>query len=250
LSAAIRPPAAISDEDWNALLEHGGFPEPFLRRDSRFTRRWQAGRDELITNDVHGLVALHDPQVMHTLTLLLAGRSARALFYSHLSSELNVAVDTIRRWIDRLTQAQYGFLVRPWSRGVPKAICKEPHWFLRDWSGIAAPAERRRTLLACHLLKAVQGWSDLGFGRFELCYVRDKLKRQADFLVVHERRPWFLVAMNDAADITAALGHFQECTRARHAFQVAFDQPFAAVDCFAQTAPAVVPARTFLSQLL
>src|SRR5439155_23836242 len=36
----IKAPAAISDDDWAALLEHGGFPEPFEKRDPRFTRRW------------------------------------------------------------------------------------------------------------------------------------------------------------------------------------------------------------------
>lgn len=29
----IHPPCPISDDDWNALWEHGGFPEPFVRRD-------------------------------------------------------------------------------------------------------------------------------------------------------------------------------------------------------------------------
>jgi uncharacterized protein len=37
---------------------------------------------------------------------------------------------------------------------------------------------------------------------------------------------------------------------ATHAFQVVFDLPFVAKDCFEFTAPTVVPARTFLSQLL
>jgi predicted AAA+ superfamily ATPase len=28
----VWPPALIADADWRALWEHGGFPEPFLRR--------------------------------------------------------------------------------------------------------------------------------------------------------------------------------------------------------------------------
>jgi hypothetical protein len=39
-------------------------------------------------------------------------------------------------------------------------------------------------------------------------------------------------------------------TKARHAFQVVHDLPFVAADCFARTEPTVVPAQTFLSQLL
>jgi uncharacterized protein len=43
------------------------------------------------------------------------------------------------------------------------------------------------------VLKAVEGWTDLGFGDFELRYLRDKRKREVDFLVVRDRKPWFLV---------------------------------------------------------
>jgi hypothetical protein len=46
------------------------------------------------------------------------------------------------------------------------------------------------------------------------------------------------------------LDHFQRQTKARHAFQVVLDMPYVDADCFAHHAPIVVPARTFLSQLL
>ena len=251
----IKPPAAISDEDWSALLEHGGYPEPFRRRDPRFTRRWQARRrQELIEHDLPGFASARAPAVLQMLALLLAERSATPLIYSELSRELDVAVDTVRRWIDLLVEVQHGFWIRPWFASVPKALRKEPRWFLRDWSCVTDPLARRRTFIACHLLKAVQGWADLGFGRFELRYVRDKLKREVDFLVLRERRPWFLVdvAGGEPTDGVArpALGYFQQCTRARHAFHVVWEEPFSESNCFELTEPAAVSARTLLSQLL
>ena len=134
---------------------------------------------------------------------------------------------------------------------MPKALRKEPKWFLRDWSGVMQPQARVQTFIACHLLKAVQGWSDLRMGRFELRYVRDKVKREVDFLVVRDGKPWFLVAVaGDEDTAERSLTHFQVCTRAQHAFHVTMDAPYAPVDCFAQTEPTAVPARTFLSQLL
>jgi hypothetical protein len=33
-------------------------------------------------------------------------------------------------------------------------------------------------MVAVHLLKAVQGWTDLGLGSFALHYLRDKLERE------------------------------------------------------------------------
>jgi predicted AAA+ superfamily ATPase len=247
----VKAPAATSDADWAALLEHGGFPEPFAKRDRRFTYRWYARRQqELLDGDLPRFAAVRDPTIIQMLALLLAERSGTPLVYSDLSRELGVTVDTIRRWMDVLVGLQQGFRVRPWFTRVPKALRKEPKWFLRDWSAVTDPLARGRTFVACHLLKAVEGWTDLGFGQFELRYVRDKAKREVDFLVLRDRRPWFLVAVANDEVLSPALRHFQECTRAQHAFQVVLDGPFSATDCFERTEPVVVSARTLLSQLL
>jgi uncharacterized protein len=251
----VKSPNNISDEDWSALLEHGGYPEPFRKRDPRFTQRWQARRQtELMEHDLPRLASVRDPATVQMLALLLSERSATPLIYSDASRELGVTVDTVRRWVDLLVRLQLGFRVRPWYVGVPKALRKEPKWFLRDWSGVADPLARTRTLIACHLLKSVEGWADCGFGHFELRYVRDKLKREADFLVLRERRPWFAIAVSldaprDGA-VAPALEYFQRITRARHAFHLVLDAPYSGVDCFAQSEAAVVSARTLLSQLL
>jgi hypothetical protein len=44
--------------------------------------------------------------------------------------------------------------------------------------------------------------------------------------------------------------YFQEQTGAKHAFQVVFDLPYVDKDCFTYTKPIIVPAKTFLSQLI
>jgi predicted AAA+ superfamily ATPase len=248
----VRSPDPISDVDWNALTEHGGFPEPFLKRDPRFTRRWRALRqDQLTKGDLRDVTQLQELGAMETLALVLTEHSAQQLIYSNLSREIGVAVDTIRRWVDLLVRLHYGFLVRPWFKNVAKSLRKEPKWFLRDWSGIQEPGARAETLVACHLLKAVEGWTDLGLGQFELRYLRDKLKREVDFVVVRDRKPWFLVEVKRSDDrLSDSLGYFQAQTQARHAFQVVIDRPFVRMDCFERTDPVVVPARTLLSQLL
>jgi hypothetical protein len=248
----IRPPIAIRHTDWRALIEHGGFPEPFLKRDARFTRRWRALRlDQLTKGDLRDVAQLQDLGSMEALAGILAEHSARQLVYSNLSRGIGVAVDTVRRWVDLLVRLHYGFLVRPWFANITKALRKEPKWFLRDWSGIEDAGDNAETFVACHLLKAVEGWTDLGLGQFELRYLRDKLKREVDFLVVRDRKPWFLVEVKSSETrLSDALVHFQSQTKARHAFQAVMDQPFVNVDCFKHTEPTVVPARTLLSQLL
>ncbi len=141
------------------LLEHGGFPEPFRKRDAKFTQRWHDRRQsELIEHDLPRLAAVRDP-ALHADTGACCCRSVppRRSVYSDLSRQLGVSVDTITRWVELLVDLQYGFCVRPWFAGVPKALRKEPRWFLRDWSAVLDPSARMRTLIACHLLKVGGG---------------------------------------------------------------------------------------------
>ena len=96
----------------------------------------------------------------------------------------------------------------------------------------------------------MEGWTDLGLGEFELFYLRDKKKREVDFLVTRDQEPWFLAEAKKANEaISPHLAYFQQATRARHAFQVVLDAPYVEADCFSRTTPVVVPARTFLAQL-
>jgi predicted AAA+ superfamily ATPase len=97
----------------------------------------------------------------------------------------------------------------------------------------------------------VEGWTDLGLGTFELRYLRTKQKKEVDFLVVKDGKPWFLaeVKSSDRA-LSPALKDFQSMLGAQHAFQVVINLPYEEVDCFGSQTPTVVPARTFLSQLI
>jgi predicted AAA+ superfamily ATPase len=248
----IHPPAEIENSDWDALWEHGGFPEPFYRRETRFTRRWRSLRQEQLSReDLREVARIIDVGTMETLMQLLGERSAQQLVYSNLASEIQVSVDTVKRWMDLLSRLHYGFMVRPWFRNVAKSLRKEPKWFQRDWSGVADEGARAETFVACHLLKAVEGWTDLGFGDFELHYMRDKQKREVDFLVVRDRKPWFLVEVKlRDTSLSPSLGYFQSQTKAAHAFQVVIDLAYEAADSFQVTRPVVVPAKTLLSQLL
>ena len=251
-SAPIRPPAPCDEGELKALVEHGGFPEPFLRRDARFTRRWRNLRSgQLLREDVRDLTRVQEIGQLAKLAQLLEQRSGEQLVARSLAREVRVSENTVRAWIEILTSLYHGFIVRPWFRNVARALRKEPKWYLRDWAALQDEGKRAETLVACHLLKAVEGWTDLGLGTFELRYIRDKEKREADFLVVRDGNPWFLaeVKLSDTS-LSPSLDLFQRQTRARHAFQLVMGADYVDHDCFTHSAPIVVPARTFLSQLL
>lgn len=244
-------PMQLAEDDWQALWEHGGHPEPFVKRSSRFSVRWrELRRHQLLREDVRDMTGIQDLDQFATMARLLGEHSGDQLIYTTLAKQVRVSENTVRSWVTTLCSFHYGFVVRPWFRNVSKALRKEPKWFLRDWSGITDVGKRAETFCACHLLKAVEGWTDLGLGVFELRYVRDTQKREVDFLVVRDGEPWFLVeAKHGRRGLSPHLAYFQKQTGAKHAFQVSLDADYVDADCFSHEDPIVVPARTFFSQL-
>lgn len=94
-------------------------------------------------------------------------------------------------------------------------------------------------------------WTDHGLGELELFFVRDKEKREVDFLVARDGKPWFLVEVKSSErKLSPALGRFQDQTGALHTFQAVLDLPHVNRSCFDVSTPVVVPLRTLLSQLV
>lgn len=249
----VRPPKHIAAADFEALWLHGGFPEPFLKRDTRFSHRWQSLRlEQLVREDIRNLTQIQQIDQLELLVRLLADRSAHQLIYGNLAAEVRVSIDTVRRWVDVLRNLHLGFLVRPWFKNVSRSLRKEPKWFLRDWASIENPGDKAKTFVACHLLKAVDAWNDMGLGKFDLGYLRNKEKQEVDFVVVRDGKPWFLAEIKQRAEsISETLSYYQGQINAPFAFQVVIDADYVEVDCFAKSrGPVVVPARTFLSQLV
>jgi predicted AAA+ superfamily ATPase len=251
-TSEVSPPSNPGKDVWDGLLRLGGFPEPFAKGDSAFLSRWHRLRfEQLVREDVRKDTAIRELDQMESLARILAARSGEQLVWSSLGAEVQVSEITAKAWTTILESFFFGFRVKPWARDIAGAIRKTPKWYLRDWSRIRDDGKRHETMLACHLLKAVQLWTDLGLGEFDLFYVRDKRgKTEVDFLVSKDGEPWLLVECKSGnTKVSASLREVQNATRAPHAFQVAFSLPYEDIDCFALDGPFAVPAQTLLSQL-
>ena len=247
----IHAPRPVSAEDWDALWSHGGFPEPFVRRDTRFTHRWRKlRREQLFREDLRDLTKIADVAGIRILSELLLARAGNQIVTASLSREIGVAETTVKAWIATLEYFHEGFTVRPWFRNIENSIRKTPKWYQRDWCEVADEGARFENLVACHLLKAVDMWNDLGLGDYALYYIRNKAKAEVDFLVAKNGSPWFLVeAKTSETNITPALAAMQKATGAAHAFQVVRDLPYSGADAFSYREPVAVSAQSFLSQL-
>ncbi len=249
----ISQPFLPKKQTLKKLLKNGGFPEPFIKDDPKFLNRWKALRQEqLIKEDIRDLSRIQELGQIELLAEFLKHQAGQLTNYSRLANKINVSSDTIRRWIKTLQGFFYCFSVQPWSKNIPRSLLKEPKIYLWDWAGVDGQGPRAENLVASHLLKAVHYWTDCGFGQYALWFIRDKEKREVDFLVSRDKKPWFLVEvkMSSKSGINKNLIYFHKKVKTKHAFQVVFDAKYVSKDCFKCTEPISVPAQTFLTQLV
>lgn len=244
-------PGKLGEAEWRALWDFGGFPEPFVMRSSEFSTRWRRlRREQLVRIDIMNDTNIRDLDLLDALASLLANRSGEQVVYSSIAKDIQVNEITVREWISTLNSYFFGFYVRPYFRNVENSIRKTPKWYLRDWSGVRDRGKRCETFMACHLLKAVQTWTDMGLGDYELHYLRNKSKQEVDFLVTKDGSPMLLIeAKETETNLNPALALMQRQTGAPVALQVVANLPYQEIDCFAPCKPCCVPMRTFLSQL-
>lgn len=243
----------ISQKDFEALYQFGGFPDPFLKRDSFFYNQWKRLRlQQLFKEDLRDLTLIQDLGQMELLAELLQNQAGSLMNYQALANKIHVSVDTVKRWIQTLKSFYYCFTIKPWTKNITRSLLKDPKIYLWDWALIDDEGARAENFIASHLLKAVHYWTDRGFGEFDLYFLRDKEKREVDFLVSKNKKPWFLVEVkaSKTTSVSKSLFYYQQATKAPHTFQVALDMDYVEDNCFSFHEPIIVPAKTFLSQLV
>jgi predicted AAA+ superfamily ATPase len=252
LNIKLQPLTRPKKEILTKLLQFGGFPEPFLKANQRFSNRWGTLRQQqLIREDIRDGTHIQEIAQLEVLAELLRQQSGDVTRYSTLAKQIRVSIDTIRRWLDVLEGYYYCYRIRPWHQNIATSLRKEPKTYLWDWSKIEGIGKRHENFVASHLLKFVHWLTDLGFGNYQLHYLRTKDQKEVDFIVTENQQPWFLVEVKTSSSqsLNKHLKWFQNKTKAHHAFQVVMDLPFVDANCFEHTQPIKVPVESLLMQL-
>ncbi|MDO8519143.1 MAG: ATP-binding protein [Deltaproteobacteria bacterium] len=221
----FRKSASGGNEEFAKLLRFGGFPRPYLAGRETSHAKWTRMRRELlIKEDMRDLSKIEDVAAIELLVTLLGGRIGGLLNMQNLANDLSVSVDSIRRWIKLLEALYYVYLIPPYTKNVKRSLVKTPKPFLWDWSEVTDEAARFENMIASHLYKSVHYWTDTGHGEFKLCFIRDKEKREVDFLVTKDNKPFLLVECKKSERaISSSLFHFNEILKPRYACQVIRD---------------------------
>jgi predicted AAA+ superfamily ATPase len=261
MPAVPRPPEAASTGwggtletsfQFDDLLKLGGFPEPFLGGSAELAQRWRRlHRERMIREDLRDLKDVRDIEQLKNLSLLLEDRIGSSLSYESLRQDLQVSFDTVRSWIELLEAVYFCYRIKPYSKNIKRSIRKEQKPYLLDWGALTDEGPRFENMIAGHLLKSCQGWTDCAYGEYELFYVRDKQKREVDFLVTEDKRPYLLVEVKSSStEITPALKHFTEVLKPKFSVQVVRSIKKERRRSLADPKIEVLDVRRFLSRLI
>ncbi len=180
--------------DLEHLLQFGGFPEPFLKANSRHWKRWQREhQSRVIHEDLISLEHVKEVSQMDLLAQVLPERIGSPLSINNLRQDFSVAFETLDRWITILENLYFCFRIQP--HGLPRlrAATKERKLYMWDWSVCETPSARFENLVASNLLKYCHMIEDREGDCMELRFVRDSQGRELDFVVVRNNKPEFSV---------------------------------------------------------
>lgn len=192
------------------LLLFGGFPEPLFSKNLETLRRWHNQRMErLVKEDIRDIEHIRDLSALQILVELLPNRVGSALSLNALREDLEVAFGTIKLWMDILERFYYHFRIYPFSTSVIKSLRKEAKLYLWDWSQIQNNGAKLENLVASHLLKLCHYLYDAKGYKAELFYLRDIEKREVDFLVAVNKKPWLAIEVKSSDQtISPSLRYF------------------------------------------
>ena len=218
-------PGRGSKDILDALLEFGGFPEPFLAQSERVLRRWQKERvDRFFREDVRDLEAVRDLSNLQLLADLLTERVASPLSLNSLREDLEVSHRALSHWMDILDRLYFVFRIRPFTAQTVRGLKKMPKAYFWDLSLVPDPGARFENLVASHLLRFCHFLEDSEGYRMDLQYLRDVTGREVDFLVTCNRVPWFAVeAKVKDESINPSLHYFQRKMRIPWTYQVVLE---------------------------
>ena len=201
----------------------GGFPEPFLSGSETEAARWRKQYyTDLIREDILEFSRIHEIKAIRLLVEMLRERVGSPLSYTSLAGDLQIAPNTVRKYVDILESLCIIFLVRPFHSNIARAVLKEPKVYFFDSSYVMGDEGiRLENTCAVSLLKHVQYLQDTAGEDLSLCYLRTRDGREVDFALCQENRNTVLIEVKLAGNRPSpGLLYFQKRMPGVPAFQL------------------------------
>lgn len=208
--------------DIELLLKFGGFPEPLIRGEERFWRRWQREKNQrVIYEDIRDLENVKEISLIELLNNELPNRIGSPLSIKSLKELLEVSHESVERWVKILERLYSCFRIAPYGAKRIRAVKKEQKLYLYDWSVIPGKGAKFENFVASQLLKYCHYIEDTEGYNMELRFIRDTDQREIDFVVLKDTKPIFAVECKSGEKkLNPAIFYFKERTPIPKFYQV------------------------------
>jgi predicted AAA+ superfamily ATPase len=230
------------------LLRFGGFPEPFMKADERFHRRWMREHSSrVLSEDLRDLEHVREVSMLELLLHHLPSCVGSPLSVNSLSRLLQVAHESVEHWLTIFDRLYLSYRIAPFGAKRIRAVRKEKKLYFWDWSRVESPGARFENMVAGHLLKYCHFVEDTEGHAMELRYIRDTDKREVDFVVLRDGHAEFAVECKSGErSASPACRYFRERTDIPKFFQVHLgDADFGS----AETDTRVLPFAVFCREM-
>lgn len=179
----------------------GGFPEPFLFASRSFYGKWRKTHLNIILRqDLLNLENIKSLSSIETLVQLLRDRVGSPVSYTSLAEDLHCAPKTVKNWLNILENLYIIFKVTPWHKNIARSLLKTPKFYFYDTAQVISSSARLENCAACALLKEIHFREDVKGEEYGLFYLRDKDKKEVDFLISKSSQPFCLIEVKTAQD--------------------------------------------------
>ena len=153
---------ARGSADFKALLELGGFPEPYFGGSSVEARRWSREyRTRLVREEVSSLEQVQDLDHLELLTMRLPELVGAPLSINAVREDLQVSHKTLAKWLRILERLYAIFRLPPLAGPRIRALKQAQKHYHFDWSVVPTDPQRFENMIASHLLKWVHFEQDV-----------------------------------------------------------------------------------------
>lgn len=211
-----------SQKDAQQLLKFGGFPEPFIKGNTRFWKRWVRERiSRIIQEDLVSLENVKEVSQLDLLAQILPLKVGSPLSINSLREDLSVAFETAERWVQILENLYHCYRISPFGYSKLRTAKKEKKLYLWDWSMCQSEGARFENMVASHLLKYCHLIEDTEGEAMELRFLRDSNRREIDFVVLKNNKPLFAVECKTGQDnVSKHLAYFSSRADIPYYYQV------------------------------
>lgn len=215
------------EKDQNELFEQlwncSGFPEPFLKGDISYYKRWRRTHlDIILKQDLIDISNVKDIKSIETLLELLKQRIGSTISYASLARDVESDPKTVKNWLQLLEDLYIIFKVTPYSKKVARSLLKEPKYYFYDHTYAEDnDGARLENIVACALLKEINFLEDTQGVKTSLHYLRTKDGKEIDFLVSIDEKPPIMIEVK-SSDTTPskAFEHFLKSLPTAKALQL------------------------------